>query len=93
MRFSDNGTDWTSWETYSTSKNWTLSSGDGTKTVYVQFKDTAGWGSSSYSDTIRLDTQKETDFLIAYVIAGITGAVAVTFILLYMKRTKFSTKH
>ena len=46
-----------SWETYSTSKSWTLSSGDGTKTVYVKFNDMAGNTSASYSDTISLDTQ------------------------------------
>ena len=31
-----------SWETYATNKNWTLSSGDGEKTVYVWYKDDAG---------------------------------------------------
>ncbi len=29
------------WEDYSTSKAWTLTTGDGTKTIYVQFQDTA----------------------------------------------------
>jgi len=45
-----------SWETYSTSKSQTLSSGDGTKTVYAKFKDNIGNESSSVSDTIVLDT-------------------------------------
>jgi hypothetical protein len=31
-----------SWETYAISKAWTLVSGDGIKTVYAKFKDTAG---------------------------------------------------
>ncbi|MBM4402073.1 MAG: carboxypeptidase regulatory-like domain-containing protein [Candidatus Cloacimonetes bacterium] len=45
-----------SWETYAISKSWTLTSGDGSKTVYIKFKDTAGNTSSTYSDSIILDT-------------------------------------
>lgn len=56
MRFSDDGTTWSDWETYATAKNWSLTTGDSTKTVYVQFKDAAGNVSGSYSDTIVLDT-------------------------------------
>ncbi len=56
MHFSNNGTSWSSWETYAASKVWTLLSGDGTKTVYVQYRDNAGNVSSSYTDTIMLDT-------------------------------------
>jgi hypothetical protein len=44
------------WESASASKAWTLTPGDGTKTVYYQIKDNAGWTSSTYSDTITLDT-------------------------------------
>lgn len=47
---------WGSWVTYTTSKSWTLSTGDGTKTVYVQFKDNKGFTSGVSSDTIILDT-------------------------------------
>jgi len=45
------------WETYSTSKSWTLlnSGSDGSKTVYINFRDTAGTNVST-SDTIILDT-------------------------------------
>jgi len=49
------------WETYSTttytSGTWTLagSSTQGTKTVYIKFKDNAGNESAPYSDTILLD--------------------------------------
>jgi hypothetical protein len=50
-----------SWESYTTSKSWTLSSGDGTKTVYVWFKDSVGNSSSSYSDTITLDSTAPID--------------------------------
>lgn len=45
-----------SWETYATSKNITLTSTDGTKTVYVKFKDGVDNVSSTVSDTIILDT-------------------------------------
>jgi hypothetical protein len=39
-------------------KSWTLTSGDGIKTVYYQVKDEAGWVSPTYSDTIVLATPK-----------------------------------
>ena len=55
MRFSNNGSSWSEWESYNTSKPWTLSTGDGTKTVYVQYKDNAG-NVDTYTDTIILDT-------------------------------------
>ena len=45
-----------SWETYATSKPFTLSSTNGTKTVYIKFRDTATNESISYSDTIILDS-------------------------------------
>ncbi len=56
MRFSNDGSSWSGWEAYATSKTWTLSGGDGTKKVYVQYEDAAGNASSSASDTIVLDT-------------------------------------
>ena len=42
MQFSNDNTTWSGWETYATTKSWTLASGDGLKTVYAQFKDVAG---------------------------------------------------
>ncbi len=51
-----------SWETYTTTKPWTLLSGDGEKTVYVWFKDNAGnTNSTPYNDSIVLDTTAPTD--------------------------------
>jgi hypothetical protein len=41
------------WEAYSTTKAWSLSSGQGTKTVYVQYRDGAGNRSAVVTDTIR----------------------------------------
>jgi parallel beta-helix repeat protein len=43
------------WEDFSTTKTWTLTSGDGTKTVYYQIRDNAELISETYSDTIVLD--------------------------------------
>jgi hypothetical protein len=60
MRFSNDGSSWSDWESYGNSKNWTLSSGDGTKTIYAQYKDNAGNVSTSYNDTIILDTAPPT---------------------------------
>ncbi|MDH5788284.1 MAG: hypothetical protein OEZ40_08345, partial [Candidatus Bathyarchaeota archaeon] len=56
MRFSNDNVTWTSWETYNSSKNWALTTGDGTKTVYAQYIDNAGLISPIFYDTITLDT-------------------------------------
>ena len=55
MRFSNDNAAWSTWETYATSKSWTLTSGNGAKTVWVQYRDGAGNPSPSYSDAITLD--------------------------------------
>ena len=53
MRFSNDNSNWDSWETYATSKTgWYLIPGTGNKTVYVQYKDSAGNSSETYTDTI-----------------------------------------
>lgn len=56
MRFSNDNADWSEWEPYAATKAWTLSTGDGNKTAYVQYKDPAGNISEAYSSTIVLDT-------------------------------------
>jgi len=64
MRFSNDGTSWSGWETYAASKSWTLVSGsDGSRTVYVQYKDAAGNTTDSITDTITLDTTLPTGSL------------------------------
>jgi len=55
MQFSTDNVSWSAWETYATSKNWTLAAGDGVKTVYARFRDVATNVSVTYSDTITLD--------------------------------------
>lgn len=49
------------WETFNSTRSWTLASGDGTKTVYAKFKDTVGnETTTAVSATILLDTQGPT---------------------------------
>jgi len=60
MRLSSDGTSFSAPEPYASTKAWTLSTGSGTKAVYVQFQDAAGNWSPSFSDTIVLDTTKPT---------------------------------
>ncbi|MDD5466128.1 MAG: SH3 domain-containing protein [Candidatus Omnitrophica bacterium] len=50
-----------SWETYAASKSWTLTAGDGTKTVYAKFRDAGGDVSTAVSDTIILGTSTGTE--------------------------------
>lgn len=45
-----------SYEGFVSSKNWTLLSGDGTKSVYIKYKDTSKNVSTVYSDNIILDS-------------------------------------
>ena len=56
MQFSNNSTNWSTPETYAISKSWTLTTGEGAKTVYAKFKDVAGNWSAAVSDTIIIDT-------------------------------------
>ena len=55
MCFSNDGETYTDWEPYSETKSWSLSDGDGQKTVYVKFEDYAG-NTSISSYEILLDT-------------------------------------
>lgn len=96
MRFSNDNVTWSDWQTYSTSASWTLTEGDGTKTVYVQFKDNAGL-ISTYSGTITLATQPDLPdesaaFPIEYVIiiVAIVVVIAVVAFIIYklLKRPK-----
>ena len=73
MRFANAGGITSAWEPYQTTKAWTLGSGTGSKTVYVQFKDKAGNisdadpvkpGAQSYQDTIICDALRPTGSLL-----------------------------
>ncbi|MFX1393619.1 MAG: hypothetical protein ACFFAH_08590, partial [Promethearchaeota archaeon] len=58
-RYRNEGESWGTWEPASGTKSWTLTSGDGTKTVYYEIIDNAGF-SSIFSDIIDLDTTDPT---------------------------------
>ncbi len=67
------------WETYATSKTgWSLTAGDGAKTVYAQFRDGAGNVSSSYSDGITLDASGPSGTMSVNNGAAFTGTTAAT---------------
>ena len=58
MRFSNtNNTTWSPWIPYATSYPWTLSSGDGIKSVYAQFMDPSSNLSLTLFDSITLDSR------------------------------------
>ncbi len=57
MRISNDGVfDTETWEAYSDTRSWALESGDGTKTVYVMYRDPVANESAVFSDDIKLDT-------------------------------------
>jgi hypothetical protein len=56
MQFSTNGSTWTSWSAFATTKSLTLPSGSGLKTVSVRFRNSSGTILGTYQDTITLDT-------------------------------------
>jgi VCBS repeat-containing protein len=60
MRLANEAAPSGAWEPFATSKTWSLSAGDGIKTVYAQFRDAAGNESPAVSDTIFLDTNAPT---------------------------------
>ncbi|WP_431026888.1 S-layer homology domain-containing protein [Lysinibacillus sp. LZ02] len=62
MRFSNDDVTWSGWEAFSSSKSWTLSAGEGAKTVYVQLRDAAS-NTSSFSNSIILDQTPPTGTL------------------------------
>jgi len=70
MQFSNDNATWSGWEPYGTSKSWGLASGNGVRTVFVQYRDGVGNVSSALiSDTIILDTAEP-------VFTGITATPA-----------------
>ncbi len=55
-RFANENMAWNSWAYYTTSVGWTLSAGDGLKTVHAQCKSASGQMSATVSDTVNLYT-------------------------------------
>lgn len=56
MKFSNDKTIWTDWESFKETKSYVLADGEGLKTVYVQYKDSGGKTSPIYSDQITYRT-------------------------------------
>jgi type II secretory pathway pseudopilin PulG len=56
MKFSNDGSTWLGPYAWATSYPWTLTGGDGTKTVYARFYDASGLYGNVVNDTIILDT-------------------------------------
>ena len=57
-RYSNEDMRWNNWVSYVKETHWTLTSGDGMKTVYAECKNAEGQVSSTASDTVYLDTHK-----------------------------------
>jgi len=81
MRFSEDGITWTTAEHYQTRKSFNLSTGDGLKTVYVQFADSNGnWmEGTGVSDQIILDTIVPVGTITINNGIGATNSLSVTF--------------
>lgn len=56
MSFSNDGATWDVWQPYAGTASWSLTAGDGVKTVVARFRDTVGNVSLSVTATITLDT-------------------------------------
>jgi|GEM_PF-1390832 len=62
MSFSSDGNAWSSWQTFNHPAPWTITSGDGVKTIYARVRDRAWHPSNIVSDTIILDTTVAPEF-------------------------------
>ncbi len=60
MRLKNDGGSWSGWMAYATTKSWALKKANGTRAVYVQYRDRAGNLSTAAVDTIKLDMLKPT---------------------------------
>jgi hypothetical protein len=59
MRFSTDNSNWTDWETYSENKEFTLSGGEGEKTIFFKVRDYVGNEAEPVSASITLVTDPE----------------------------------
>ncbi len=74
MQFKNAGGNYTDWEDFQSTRDWTLTSTDGSKTVYYQVKDTAGNIATAVSDGITLDTTKPSSVTLTITGKGDTPA-------------------
>ncbi len=97
MSFSTDNSNWTTPETYQTSKTFTLPPGDGQKTIYVKYYNKAGVASQVYSKSIVLDTMAPTgtvvlnDAAIYASSANVTVSLSVTDTGTGVDKMRFST--
>jgi hypothetical protein len=79
MCFSNDGRNYTEWETFQTVKNWTLSSGTGAKKVYVRVRDMAGNEARAVLAGVdyRPPARIFVDYAQGAILASILAAVAV----------------
>ncbi|MFX0075469.1 MAG: hypothetical protein ACFE96_08510, partial [Candidatus Hermodarchaeota archaeon] len=82
VRYSNDGSSWTSWEAAGATRAWTLTGGDGSKTVYYEVKDNAGLV-SQFTDTITLDATAPTGSIIINDGDTWTNTTSVTLSLTY----------
>ncbi len=78
MRFSNDGSTWTAWQSLQAAPSYTLPSGDGHKTVRVQYIDKMNNKSAVFSDYILLDTTLPTGSIIINNGAATTTTQSVT---------------
>ncbi len=78
MRFSNDGSNWSAWESAVASRAYVLPAGDGYKTVRVQYLDKANNRSAICSDFIRLDTTAPTGSILINNGASTTTTLSVT---------------
>ncbi|MFX0005997.1 MAG: hypothetical protein ACFFAV_04620 [Candidatus Hermodarchaeota archaeon] len=82
VRYSNDGSSWTAWETANATKTWVLPAGEGIKTVYYEIRDKVGL-ISQYTDTIELDTTGPTGSIIINNNDAWTTSISVTLTLTY----------
>ena len=56
MRFANEGTNWSTWESFAATKSWALLTNNGTRSVSAQFRDVALNTSATVTASIQLDT-------------------------------------
>ncbi|MBI5632250.1 MAG: hypothetical protein HZA15_02080 [Nitrospirae bacterium] len=79
MQFSWDNITWLGWVAYDTTANITMPAGpDGTRTIYAQFRDSAGNVSATYMDTILLDRVLPTGSVVINNGAATTSSLAVS---------------
>jgi hypothetical protein len=86
VRYSNDGSSWTAWLDPGATYPWTLTSGDGTKTVYYEIRDNVGLIIQD-TDTIGLDTTDPTGSIIINNGDAWTNSTSVTLTLTYNDAT------